>query len=78
VVEHGAFKKSLEQHRLNNTLPAMFYAHDPAKVPGKWLDIREDARGLRVHGVLPTRRSEMKSANCCGSRLSPGYRLVSA
>ncbi len=52
VVVKGAFTKSLSAHRANGTWPVMCYAHDPAKVPGRWLDIREDAHGLAVHGVL--------------------------
>jgi hypothetical protein len=30
----------------------MFWMHDPARVPGKWTDMREDDDGLHVKGVL--------------------------
>jgi len=52
IVVKGAFRASLERHRQAGTWPKMFWAHQPDKVPGKWLDIREDDTGLAVHGVL--------------------------
>ena len=52
VVMPGAFKRSLAQHRKSGGLPAMFWMHDPANVPGKWIDMSEDDRGLAVKGVL--------------------------
>jgi hypothetical protein len=52
IVAPGAFKRTLAQHRKSNSLPQMFWMHDPSRVPGKWLDMREDERGLRVKGVL--------------------------
>ena len=52
IVAPGAFKRSLAQHRKSGGLPQMFWMHDPSRVPGKWLDMHEDARGLHVRGVL--------------------------
>jgi len=52
IVIPGAFKRSLAQHKESGGLPAMFWMHDPSKVPGKWLDMSEDSRGLSVKGVL--------------------------
>jgi HK97 family phage prohead protease len=52
VVVHGAFQRSLEQHRKAGSLPQMFWMHDPAQVAGKWLDMSEDDTGLKVKGVL--------------------------
>lgn len=52
VVVKGAFRKSLEQHRKAGTWPVLCWMHDPSRIPGKWLDIREDDTGLAVHGVL--------------------------
>ena len=52
IVVPGAFKKSLSQHKANNDLPSMFWMHDPTKVPGKWIDMYEDDKGLAVKGVL--------------------------
>ena len=52
IVMPGAFKRSLAQHRKSGGLPAMFWMHDAAKVPGKWLDMHESRKGLSVKGVL--------------------------
>lgn len=52
VVAPGAFKASLKEHKSDGSLPAMFWMHDPGRVPGKWLDMSEDEYGLHVKGVL--------------------------
>ena len=52
VVLPGAFKRTLASHKKAGSLPQMFWMHDPSRVPGKWLDMREDSRGLVVKGVL--------------------------
>lgn len=52
IVLPGAFKRSLAQHRKSGGLPAMFWMHDAAKVPGKWIEMEEDKKGLAVKGVL--------------------------
>jgi HK97 family phage prohead protease len=52
VVMKGAFKRSLATQKRNNTLPLMFWGHNPDQVPGKWLDMREDDDGLMARGVL--------------------------
>jgi HK97 family phage prohead protease len=57
VITPGAFAKSLEQHKANGTMPALFVQHskftggDPLPV-GVWTDIKEDEKGLRVEGKL--------------------------
>ena len=52
IVLPGAFEDSLAEHKRNGSLPVMFWMHDPAKVAGKWLDMREDDYGLAVTGEL--------------------------
>ena len=52
VVMPGAFERSLKTHMKTGSLPQMFWMHDPSRVPGKWLEMEEDARGLKVRGVL--------------------------
>jgi HK97 family phage prohead protease len=52
IVLPGAFKRSLAQHREAKSLPQMFWMHDPSRVPGKWLEMSEDKKGLAVRGVL--------------------------
>lgn len=52
VVMPGAFKRTLSEHKNNETLPMMFWMHDPSRIPGKWLEMQEDSGGLYVKGVL--------------------------
>ena len=52
IVLPGAFKRSLAQHHKSGGLPAMFWMHNAAKVPGKWLRMSESKKGLAVKGVL--------------------------
>jgi HK97 family phage prohead protease len=52
VVLPGAFRRSLKEHKESKQLPAMFWMHDPSRVPGKWLEMHEDKKGLVVRGVL--------------------------
>lgn len=55
VVMKGAFKESLERWRKESDWPQMFWMHRPDQIPGVWLDMHEDAKGLRVKGeLLPT------------------------
>jgi HK97 family phage prohead protease len=49
VVRAGAFRASLA--RLGADLP-MFVRHDPRLRAGRWLELKEDARGLYVRGVV--------------------------
>jgi HK97 family phage prohead protease len=52
IVLPGAFAKSLAQHKSAGTLPQMFWMHDMSMVPGKWLEMHEDDKGLYVKGLL--------------------------
>jgi hypothetical protein len=52
VVMPGAFSRTLAEHKADDTLPMMFWMHNPSQIPGKWLDMREDTNGLYVKGVL--------------------------
>src|SRR5262245_26345257 len=52
IVMPGAFKRSLAEHQKAGALPQMFWMHRPDQVPGKWLEMEEDGKGLRVKGVL--------------------------
>jgi uncharacterized protein len=55
VVMKGAFRKSLQQYKTEGQLPQMFWMHKPDQIPGKWLDMSEDSKGLKVKGeLLPT------------------------
>ncbi len=52
IVVRGAFTRSLSDKRRDKQLPAMFWMHDPSRVPGKWVDMEEDKHGLAVKGEL--------------------------
>lgn len=55
VVMRGAFKKSLQRWKAESDWPQMFWMHKPDQIPGKWLDMGEDSKGLKVKGeLLPT------------------------
>ncbi len=49
-VARGAFAKSLEARGVRGV--RMLFQHDPNEPIGQWLDISEDARGLKVTGRL--------------------------
>lgn len=50
VVIQGAFAKTLADHKDRGVLPQMFWMHQMDKVPGKWLAMEEDTKGLYVKG----------------------------
>lgn len=50
VIEPGAFAASLARRGADGV--KMLWHHDPAEPIGRWLEIREDARGLFVRGRL--------------------------
>lgn len=57
IIAHGAFAKTLAEHKSAGTMPAMYVEHGPAlggdALPaGVYTDISEDTTGLRVKGRL--------------------------
>lgn len=52
IVAAGAFAATLADHRASGTVPAMLWAHDAGAPIGRWLELQEDSRGLRVRGRL--------------------------
>src|SRR5688572_4782447 len=51
----GAFKSTLRQHKKDKTMPALLWQHKSDQVPGRWLKMEEDDRGLWSEGeLLPT------------------------
>lgn len=50
VVEPGAFRDSLARRGAGGI--RMLWQHDPTQPIGRWLDLREDSRGLYVRGRL--------------------------
>jgi uncharacterized protein len=51
-VAAGAFRDALAKRGVKGV--RMLFQHDPNEVIGTWLDIREDATGLMVHGKINT------------------------
>lgn len=81
VVERGAFRDSLAARGAAGI--RMLWQHDPAEPVGRWLSVREDARGLLVRGRLnPAVRRAREIAALVGEGaldgLSIGFRVVEA
>lgn len=76
VVHAGAFQASLAR---NAVLP-MLVRHDPRLPAGVWTHLREDARGLRVEGVVePSAQAGALAARLVArgvDGLSIGFRAV--
>jgi len=76
VIAPGAFSESLN----SGVMPKMFWQHDPSKPIGKWLDAKEDGKGLFMRGKLNMdvqqareAYSHLKNEDIDG--LSIGYRI---
>lgn len=52
IVVSGAFRKTLDAHKAAGTMPLMYWMHQSDQVPGVWLDMQEDRKGLYVRGEL--------------------------
>lgn len=52
IVAQGAFTRSLKAHDREGTTPLLLWMHKVDQVAGRWLEMREDARGLFVRGEL--------------------------
>lgn len=80
VIAEGAYAESLGAHKKAGTMPKMFWQHDRSKPIGKWIDAREDTKGLFVVGRLNMdvqqareAHSHLKNGDIDG--LSIGYRI---
>ena len=52
TIRPGAYAASLTRHKSAGSLPLMLWSHRQDSPIGRWLDVREDARGLLVEGRL--------------------------
>lgn len=52
VIAPGAYLASLAAHKAAGTMPAMLWQHDATAPIGIWLEMVEDAKGLRIKGKL--------------------------
>lgn len=79
IVDRGAFTKTLATKKLKDI--KMFFGHDARSVPiGKWLELREDDRGLMARGQLTLdipRARDVHAAMKDGTldAMSIGYRV---
>jgi HK97 family phage prohead protease len=51
-IRHGAFTRSLAEHKKRGTMPLMLYMHERGYVIGAWQSIEEDKDGLKVAGQV--------------------------
>lgn len=80
VIARSAFDRTIAAHRAAGTMPVMLWSHDQAHPIGRWLDMREDDRGLWVKGRLnlDSERGREAHAHLKGrdvGGLSIGFRL---
>ena len=80
IIAPGAFTESLAAHKAAGTMPKLFWQHDARKPIGKWLEAKEDGKGLFLRGKLNMdvqqareAYSHLKNADIDG--LSIGYRI---
>lgn len=52
VITRGAFARTLREHRAQGTVPALLWAHQLEAPIGRWIELVEDDKGLRVVGQL--------------------------
>jgi len=78
TIAPGAFADTIAQHKAAGTAPSLLWNHDQAEPVGKLIGIQEDARGLRVKGMLNLRTTagvraheHLKAGDVSG--LSVGY-----
>lgn len=52
VIAAGAYGDSLTSHKAKGTMPKLFWQHNADEPIGKWIDAKEDDRGLLLNGRL--------------------------
>jgi len=80
VIAKGAFASTLAAHKADNTMPALLWSHDPSAPIGKWVEMREDAKGLAVTGFLTLAVAKAQEAHALmrdgALALSIGFRTL--
>lgn len=79
----GCFKKSIETHRRNGTMPKMLWMHNPFELPvGTWLHMEEDSKGLLYEGQFSksTRGQDIEilAGEKALDQFSIGYREINS
>lgn len=62
MVQRGAFKRSLAEHKAAGTRPLMLWSHNQSEIIGVWTSISEDATGLAVSGKIVTSTTRGREA----------------
>lgn len=62
IVQKGAFKRTLADHKTRGVKPPLLLHHDRSKVGGVWTELKEDERGLFVRGQLALRTTDGATA----------------
>ena len=52
VIAKGAFAATLAAHKSAGTMPAMLWQHESDEPIGAWMEMSEDAHGLKIKGIL--------------------------
>ncbi|MDP2010635.1 MAG: HK97 family phage prohead protease [Phenylobacterium sp.] len=63
IIAPGAFRRTIAEHKAGGTMPAMFWAHTQSDPAGRWISMKEDAKGLYVEGVFNLESSRGRDAN---------------
>lgn len=62
IVRRGAYSRTLTEHKLQGTHPAMLWSHMLERPVGRWVELREDQRGLWAKGKLSLNTDAGKQA----------------
>ncbi len=63
IIAPGAFARTLREMRAEGKTPGMLWSHDPSAPIGRWIELREDDRGLYVRGQLNLDTTRGKDAH---------------
>lgn len=63
IIEKGAFKRTIEDHRREGSMPAMLWCHDTSKPIGRWTEMHEDDFGLFMKGQVNINTTSGKDAH---------------
>lgn len=80
IIAPGAYADSLAEHAARGSMPKMFWQHDSHEPIGKWLEAKEDERGLYLKGRLNMGVQRAQEAHALLKEgdidgLSIGYRI---
>lgn len=81
TIQPGAFAQSIKSHKTAGTSPVMLWAHRSESPIGRWIELGEDRRGLKMTGQLNLKTAagrdafeHLRAGDVTG--LSIGYRVM--